>query len=111
MVSKKKYRIKNGEKHYLKDGNGLTCYLGGQIVELYDHQARSIRDKLLPLEETAAEIETREEDLLKAGPIYQVRHKGGAFYDVINTKTGLPMNEVGLKKDDAEERAAELNED
>lgn len=107
MSGKQKYRIKQDQKHYMRTDKGTVLLTGGQVVELYKHQARAIRDKLIPVEQTADQIE-KEAAQVKAK--FEVRHVGGGRYSVFNVITNIAANEETLSKEDAKELAEELNE-
>jgi hypothetical protein len=58
------------------------------------------------------EEETEEEEEEGEKPSrYLINHKGGGWYDVIDTETGALMNSKALKKADAEALVTELEEE
>lgn len=107
MAEMKKYKIAPGQKHFMRGkGKGNVCFTAGQVVELYPHQAKPIRDKLLPMEETAAELQDVAEKIL---PEYTVSHVGSGKYNVYNSVTKKAENESPLSKAAAEALAKKLN--
>ncbi len=100
-MERRRYRLKRGQKHYMRGtGRGTNLFRGGDVIELYPSQAHAIRDKLIelgtnrPPEPEAAPEETA------AKP--HLRHRGGGRYDVIHPETKKPINKVPLSRKDAE---------
>jgi len=46
----------------------------------------------------------------EAAPTYEVKHRGGPWYDVVDTLTGEAVNETALKSDDAKALLNELED-
>lgn len=52
--------------------------------------------------------EVAEEVVEETAPTYEVRHRGGPWYDVVDTLTGEPNNATALRIDDAKALLNEL---
>lgn len=59
---------------------------------------KGLRDVIVPLKdfEMPEPIQIQE-------PLYEVKSRGGGWYDVINLVSGKAMNEKGMRKEDAEQ--------
>ena len=86
------YRVKSG-KHRV---NGRT-YTKGQKFEAW-YIPEGFRDTIECL---TPEDEIDPAQSLPANPL-EVRHKGGKYYDVVNTVTGQKLNDKGVTKEEAE---------
>ena len=98
-----KYRIKRGQKHWVRnDGRGSILKTEGDIVELSEEQARTIRDKLEFVEATVEE--EKETEVLRSEPGQpRLEHVGDDRYNIIHPETGQPINKNGpLSKTQAE---------
>ena len=108
-----KYKIKKGQKHYVRgQGKANNLFKGGDVVTLSREQARFIMDKLDLVDDDGHAIELTETD--KNPPVttgeYKTKHKGAGKYDVIHPETGDAINDKPLPRGQAEELRDELNE-
>jgi len=55
-------------------------------------------------------LEVEEGEEKEPRPLYEMDYKGGGWYNVINTETGMKMNRAALRKDEAEELIQSLTE-
>ena len=92
-----RFRLKSGKYHGTKNGQHHT-YRPGDVIELKPDKVRHMMDILEPLEP----IETVEEETAAPREQLVVVHKGGGKYNVINTATGEPINDILLTKRQAE---------
>lgn len=101
-MSKRRYRIRRGQKHYMRGtGRGTNVFTAGQVIELYPLQAKGIMDKLIPLDEPQEPGEDPTPE--NTAPEMELKHVGGGRYNVIHPETGEPINDETLSKTEAEE--------
>lgn len=109
MAEVQKYRVKPGQRHYMRDQKGKrgsTCYTGGQIVKLTPAQARPFRDKLIPVTETEDKIQKQE---AAPTPEFYSKHSGAGKYNVFSaTQPDTALNESPMTKKEAEDAVAKL---
>lgn len=94
-----KYRLKPGLQHQ-KGGRAIRP---GQVVELSPNEAKAFGDKFEFVEgddefKPLAEIEEEHGHQSHL----QKHHKGGGWYDVINTLSGQKINDRALSSEDAD---------
>ena len=108
-----KYKIRKGQKHYMRgQGKNNNLFKGGDVIELSREQARYIMDKLDLVDEDGHVVVETEEDRNPPATVgeYKTKHKGGGRYDVIHPETGEAINDKPLLRGLAEELRDQLNE-
>lgn len=90
-------------------GSGKIIKPGQVFTARLDEIPVAFRDVIMPLDDKEIITETNAAvDVPKAPELeYTVRHKGGAWYDVVN-KDGKVLNDKSLRKEAAEELVASL---
>jgi hypothetical protein len=63
------------------------------------------RDIIKPLEELPEDCDSKIISITK----YGIKRRGAGWFDVVNVETDKPMNEKGLRKEDAEKLLAKLS--
>lgn len=100
-TKKRTYRIAPGQKHYMRNSNGrgMTQYMEGQTITLTDEQAKNIKDKLVPVEQTADDLAKEAEEKVLAK--FEIINAGSNLFNVVNKTTGKAMNEEPLGEKEA----------
>jgi len=96
---RKKYRLKQGQKHFLSTADGAVQLRSGQTAMLTDSQFAAFKDKFDPTEETADEIRQKAEK--EAEEEYSLQEAGGKKFNVVKNATGAIENEEPLSEIDA----------
>lgn len=97
-------KIGGGSFHATINGK-VVIIKPGQVFSAKEYEIpTSFRDLVVPvdpmkLEKVKEEIE--EEVVEATKPVYNLKHRGGGWWDVVN-EDGKVQNEKSLKKDDAE---------
>ncbi len=87
-----------------------------QKFQAYPSQIpQGFRDKIRPLpeEETRLQKQTekKEKEKKEVNKVtYEITHRGGAYYDVLNSSTKKAVNEKALKEDEAKEMLKSLTD-
>lgn len=95
-VEKPKYKLREGcGKHILGRGKNAKTIQPGQVVRATPEELAGAMDKFdLVLDTIREDVNAPEATLIP-------KHKGGGWYDVINSKTGMRINQKSLKQDEA----------
>ena len=88
-----RYKVLSGKYHRAEEG-GRTVYRPGDIIEAFEGELDSFSNRFERLNPPPKKTPKPEKGLV-------VVHRGGGKYNVINEKTGQPINSVLLTKDDA----------
>ncbi len=107
------YRIKQGQKHYYRNPNAEPhegrnhVFVGGDLIELEEFQAKPFLDKMELVRETGDERVFRETKAKRAKKAsLKVEKVGEGEYNVINQTTKKPINDKPLTKAEADKLAA-----
>lgn len=105
--------LADGKRRWRKLGGGTFRMANGKIIKqnqvfeaTTDEIPIAFRDSIVPID---GEIPIAEQPALKSSTKYELRTKGVGWFDVINTETTKPINEVGLRKEAAEKLLQELS--
>jgi len=93
-----KFKVKSG-KHYRKEKDGVKVYCTGDVIEAEEHELRNCMDKFERLDPKKPEEAMKPKVGLKAV------HRGGGKYNVINERSGKPINDQLLSREEAEQLA------
>lgn len=111
--TKKPAGVKPGDKiRWRKTGGGTFRMANGKIIkpnQVFEATVGEIpqafRDVIIPL----GDLPQDDSPPLASVTTYKVEVKTGGWFNVINAETGKPMNEKGLRKEEAEKLLAELS--
>jgi hypothetical protein len=100
-----------------KRPNSGSMWLGkriikpGEIFLAFRHQIPvAFMDSIICLEEEKlAEEKAADNGVIEPRILFELHHRGGGFYDVVNIETREPMNDKALRKEEADELLNALN--
>lgn len=108
-MKKKTFRLQHGYSSLIIDGRRVDLAPGAtvrcypeEIPQGFINQFSLIGIERERLEaSTTEEILEEEENKNVISDRFELMHKGGGYYDVVNKETGKPVNDTGLRKEDA----------
>jgi hypothetical protein len=86
---------------------------GQEFYAREDEIPPSFRDTIKPVDPTGKQVTVKQaeqkekKEETKAAPKYELRHRGGGWWNVVN-EDGKVINEKALKKEEAEELLTDL---
>jgi len=92
-VKRLKWQKVSGGNHLHSDGKR---YKKGDILLAHPHE---LSDALKSDYKCLDIDESKGEEIKDHGILLEIHHKGGGWYDVINTITGEPLNDSSMKRD------------
>jgi len=105
-MEKRRYRLRPGQKHYIRgEGRETNIFVGGDVIELYPKQALGIKDKIIEVDTGRAP--TSEPPPENTAPRPHLQSTGRNRYNVIHPETGEPINEAPLTRAEAEAMLSE----
>lgn len=118
------YRVKKGQTHSMqvplksggRAGRKLRTFRGGEKIELPEHKAKYIMDKLEPVESSVvaekpgSAEEEEEEEKESPDSRFKLQENADGNWSVIDTENeGIAMNDQPLSEEEAQKLLEELN--
>lgn len=100
------YKKIGGASFHATIGGRLVIIKPGQVFYAKPEEIpEGFKDLVIPIDPVAVQRKQIEKDAVVAktgAPVYELRHRGGGWFDVVD-EDGKAMNESALKKVEAEE--------